>query len=308
VSFLDCVTSQFTDEPRVFKDVEFYMPQLAHLIIHLDQNSKAPSLERLAMVLCQNSVHTALQLSFLFSAALEDYQPETTAGVANSECNPYYFKRCARLLQDVERAVIYGSSALSNKEEKVLKRRLSANESISNKDSKQLETDLVDAKKLEVANMLSRTTQLENYDGLLSGTLMYKRTDRKSMFSTKPWKQRHFMVDQRVLHCFREPHSVNPLRAIPLAPCHVDVIDNDPKYGDRRFDVVNYSNGVKYQLMAEDKEQRTKWVTFLRRYVVTIVSQSASTPSLQPLLAILLVRLWVRRWWYWRASRARRTA
>lgn len=240
------------------------MPQLAHLIIHLDQNSKAPSLERLAMVLCQNSVHTALQLSFLFSAALEDYQPEKITGQANPECNPYYFKRCARLLQDVERAVIYGSQSLSTKEERALKRRISTTETAP-KDARQLESELIDAKKLEVANMLSRTTQLENYDGLLNGSLMYKRTERKSMLAMKPWKQRFFMVDQRVLYCFREPHSVNPLRTVPLAACHVDVIDNDPKYGDRRFDIVNYSNGTKFQLMAENKEQRTKWVNFLRK-------------------------------------------
>jgi phosphatidylinositol 4-kinase len=256
--------SQFADEARVFKDIEFFMPQLAHLIIHLDQNSTTQSLERLAMVLCQNSVHTALQLSFLFSASLEDYQPETSAGQKNSECNPYYFKRCARLLQDVERAVIYGSQTLSNKEEKVLKRRMSANDQTA-KGPKQIEAELIEAKKIEVANTLSRTAQIENYDGLLNGTLMYKRSDRKSIFATKPWKERHFMVDQRVLLCFREPHSVNPLRTIPLAPCHVDVIENDPKYGDTRFDIVNFSNGSKFQLMAKDKEQRDKWVTFLRR-------------------------------------------
>ena len=259
-----CCYSQFADEARVYKDIEFYLPQLAHLIIHLDQNSTTQSLERLAMVLCQNSVHTALQLSFLFSAALEDYQPETTAGQHNNECNPYYFKRCARLLQDVERAVIYGSQTLTNKEEKVLKRRMSANDTIG-KDSKQMETELIDAKKVEIANSLSRTAQIENYDGLLNGTLKYKRTERKSTFASKPWKERHFMVDQRVLLCFREPHSVNPLRAIPLAPCQVEVIDNDPKYGDTRFDIVNYSNGSKFQLMAKDKEQRAKWVTFLKR-------------------------------------------
>ena len=256
--------SQFTEEPRVFKDIEFYLPQLAHLIIHLDVDSKTQSLERFAMVLCQNSVHTALQLSFLFSAALEDYQPETIHGLKNPECNPFYFKRCARLLQDVERAVIYGSQNLSNKEEKVLKRRMTA-QLESGLDSKQIEAELIDAKRIEVANALSRNTQIENYDGLINEPLMYKRVERKSIFSFKPWKQRHFQVDQRVLLCYREPHSVNPLRTIPLAACHVEVIEKDPKYGETRFDIINYSNNCRFQLMAKDKDQRDKWVTLLRR-------------------------------------------
>ena len=219
------------------------------------------------MVLCQNSVHTALQMSFLFSASLEDYQPETIAGQKNKECNPYYFKRCARLLQDLERAVIYGSQTLSNKEEKVLikQRRATNPQSMDNIDAKQLELELKDAKRIEIANSLSKSTSIENYDGLLSGNLMYKRTDRKSAFATKPWKQRHFVVDQRVLLCFREPHSVNPLRTLPLAPCQVEVVEHDAKYGETRFDIVNYSNNCRFQLMAKDKEQRAQWVDFIKR-------------------------------------------
>lgn len=211
-------------------------------------------------------MHIALQLSFLFSAALEDYQPENITGQHNNECNPFYFKRCARLLQDVERAVIYGSQTLSNNEEKVLKRRMTVDQKTS-VDSKKLEEELANAKRSEIANTLSRGL-CDNFDGLINEPLMYKRNERKSMFATKPWKQRHFQVDQRVLLCYRDPYSVNPLRTIPLAPCHVEVIENDPKYGDTRFDIVNYSNGSRFQLMAKDRAQREKWVTLLRRFVV----------------------------------------
>jgi len=104
---------------------------------------------------------------------------------------------------------------------------------------------------------------------------MYKRVERKSIFSFKPWKQRHFQVDQRVLLCYREPHSVNPLRTIPLAACHVEVIEKDPKYGETRFDIINYSNNCRFQLMAKDKDQRNKWVTLLRRFVHNSISRRA---------------------------------
>jgi phosphatidylinositol 4-kinase B len=252
----------------VFKEIEFYIPQLAHLIVHLDQDSKTQSLERLAMVLCQNSVHAALQLTFLFSAALEDYQPENINGQTNAQCNPFFFKRCARLLQDIERAVIYGSQTLSAKEERVLKQRKMSNASFDPKmDPTQFQSELIDDKKLEIANRLSKSSSGDNYDGIgLNGTLLYKRTDRKSSFASKQWKARHFMVDQRVLFCFREPHSVCPLRTLSLASCHVEVIEHDPKYGETRFDIVNFSNNSKFQMRAENKAQREKWVAFLRRY------------------------------------------
>jgi hypothetical protein len=46
----------------------------------------------------------------------------------------------------------------------------------------------------------------------------------------------------------------------------VEVIEHDPKYGETRFDIVNFSNNSKFQMRAENKAQREKWVAFLRRY------------------------------------------
>lgn len=252
--------SKFADEKRVFKDIEFYIPQLAHLIVHLDMNSKNQNLEKLAMVICQISTQTALQMSFMFVASLEDYQPESSDGKHNHGCNPFYFKRSARLLQDLERAVIYGSQILSNTEEKVLLRRATASGDTMSLD----ENELKDLKKDEIAAKISRNKTEETYEGLLSGVLYYKRVVRKSNFRTKGWKEKFFVVDQKVLLCFQEPHSVNPLRAISLTNCQVEIIDNHPKYGDTRFDVVNYSNNQRFQIRALDKAMRDKWVSLLK--------------------------------------------
>ena len=62
------------DEKRVFNDIEFFLPQLAHLIIHVEADWKQQTLERLAVVISQTSMHAALNLSFAFIAAMEDYQ------------------------------------------------------------------------------------------------------------------------------------------------------------------------------------------------------------------------------------------
>ena len=237
----------------MFADIEYYLPQLAHLIVHLDQNSKTKELEMLAMVICQNSIHTALQMSFIFIAYLEDYQPESSNGVHNPNCNPYFFRRAARLLQDIERAVIYGSQTLSSNEERAL-RRVSAGDAAT----------LREIKKHEIASNLASSHSVENYEGQLSDMLLYKRVERKSSFHTKPWKPRYFVVDQRILFCFHEPHSVNPLRTMPLQNCEVESVSHH-KYGDVCFHVHNFSSGTKFQLRATDKAMRDKWVEFLRK-------------------------------------------
>ena len=59
-----------------FDDIEFYLPQIAHLIVHLDDSEVCVALDRLVVILCQVSFHTALLLRFMFLASFEDYQGE----------------------------------------------------------------------------------------------------------------------------------------------------------------------------------------------------------------------------------------
>ncbi|RYG95296.1 hypothetical protein EON65_56190 [archaeon] len=69
--------------------------------------------------------------------------------------------------------------------------------------------------------------------------------ERKSLLHSKPWKLRYFVVDQRVLLCFKEPHAVNPKRAISLQNCRVVACDPSLKYGDTLFEVVNEANSTR---------------------------------------------------------------
>lgn len=241
--FIIDVCSQFVDEKRVFKDIEYYLPQLAHIIIQLDQLSEKKSLERLAIFICETSIHAALQLSFILVAAIEDYQPEFANGLKNPKANVMLYNRCVRLLQDVERAVIYGS---------IPERENGTSSPTSER------------RRLDVANNLSKVTSAR-FDGIFNGPLMYKRVKRLSMFRTKPWKDRYFVIDRRVLHCYREPHATEPVRSILLQNCSVVVCEPSPKYGNTLFEIVNESSNCKYQLRAKDAEERQKWVDLLIR-------------------------------------------
>eukprot|EP00981_Chlorochromonas_danica_P008320 scaffold2111_cov167-Ochromonas_danica.AAC.9 len=221
------ILCKFADEKKVFDDID----------------PRNQALEMLAMVISQNSLHAALELSFLFNAAMEDYQPEMVNGLHNASCNPFYFGRCARLVQDIERAVIFGSHDLPT----------------SDRTTKKIN----DAK----MNMIERTLTNEKfngYDGILNGQLFYKRCVRKSPIHTKPWKLLYFVVDQRVLLCYREPHAVHPKRAIPLQNCRVRILESS-KYGNTTFELVNESNSAHYFLRAENEASRQKWVSFLEK-------------------------------------------
>lgn len=55
------------------------------------------------------SLHFALQLHFILVGAMEDYQLEGSDGRRTAYGNPRYYRRCAKLLQNVHRCVVYGA-------------------------------------------------------------------------------------------------------------------------------------------------------------------------------------------------------
>lgn len=211
----------------------------------MDVSPRNAALEKLAMVISQNSMHAALQLNFLFNAAMEDYQPEMANGKPNSACNPFYFGRCARLVQDIERAVIFGSS--------------------DNPQGSPIATPERNTRKMGMIDRQLTSETSVGYDGILNGQLYYKRYERKSIMHTKPWKLLYFVVDQRVLLCYREPHAVHPKRSIALQNCRVLICETSEKYGDTLFELVNESNSSHCLLRAETPEARQKWVRFLEK-------------------------------------------
>ncbi len=190
-------------------------------------------------MICETSVHAALQFGFILTAAMEDYQPENANGVKNPNCNLFLYSRCARLLEDIERSVVYGGSASENSSQN-------------------------DSNRMAIANTLSKA-RTEKYDGIMNGQLFYKRVTHKDMFHLKPWKPRFFKIDRKVLTCYREEHAVDPLRALPLCNCSVVVCETSPKYGDTLFEVLNESNGMRFLLRAKDEHTRKKWVDLLLR-------------------------------------------
>lgn len=256
--------SKFVEEKRVFNEIEFYLPQLAHLIVHLEIDWTSQSLERLLVVLCQQSIHIALQLCFILIAYMEDYQPENANGTINSNSNLKYFFRCARLLQNVERAVVFGSStSTSNEEENLLSQSPSLAQFIELKDA---EKKVIADQIIEHPENIPKST-VENFlkiEIFGEGFLMYKREVRQSMFKHKGWNNRYFKINERILLCYKTVDAKVPVRAISLEDCELFRVHREKyKY---QFELKSRSNGSRYQLRAADENSFNCWVALLQRY------------------------------------------
>ena len=118
--------------------------------------------------MCQQSLHVALQLNWILTAALEDYQPETPDGKPNKKSNPTYFSRCVKLLQNVERIVALGSPGADVLESLYMQGQLSG---------PQREAHLIENRKKQAAHVI--TSPSKHYRHLhskaLEGCLWHKR-------------------------------------------------------------------------------------------------------------------------------------
>ncbi|KAJ8605120.1 hypothetical protein CTAYLR_000435 [Chrysophaeum taylorii] len=102
-----------SDARHAFDGVELYLPQLAHMLVHLDVDWPAGTLERFCLVVAQQSPHFALQLHWILRSAMEDYAPAADG----SGGHELYYRRCAHLDEDVESVVAHGSARPQELEE-----------------------------------------------------------------------------------------------------------------------------------------------------------------------------------------------
>jgi phosphatidylinositol 4-kinase len=239
----------------VFDDIEFFLPQIAHVLIHIDSASSVHILERLAIVICQSSMHTALQLSFILFAAMEDYQQEDLQGHPNPSANYSLFSRCARLLQDIERAVVYGSSVPPN---------VQPYTGHASQLSSLQYAELADKYRLESARQIVDLSTHSNKlnqgasSVIKKGMLMFKRVTRQSWHNRKIWKERWFTINEKVLLCYHDDTYTTLRRTIPLQDCSVGIVSN-PNHTNC-FEVHSPITGTLFKLKAETQPEMMGWI------------------------------------------------
>jgi len=234
--------------------VEFFLPQLAHMAIHLELNWSTSAIEQYVLMLSQTSFHAALQFTYIIYAAMEDCQPEDSNGVKNPNSNPSLFLRCARLLRNIERAIIYESPTLynfdsSNPEDILLAKTIEADDSF----------------KVNLAStIINQSLHGTSAKAALSGMLMYKRTVRK-LLHFKRWKPRWFKIEQKVLLCYQDERYSSLCRAINLPGSKIT--ENISSKHAFSFEVESPESKITFKLLAANENEQKLWVEALRRQV-----------------------------------------
>jgi hypothetical protein len=235
--------------------IEFYLPQLAHIIIHLG-NSNPQALEYLAICLCQNSTHTALQLYFIVSASLEDYQLENDHGVKNSNADAHRYFHCSRLLHVILRTVVYGTLAITAEDEA----RLTAAKN-------DLRAVYAEQRSQRAEALIQEDHDMNNVlkNAKKSGEIMFKRKYRKSALASKGWKSRFLRVYDRVLYCYRNQQADMPLRALILLGS--EIAPATEAHHPFVFTITNKMSGVEMSFRCADQTTYDDWFHFIKRYL-----------------------------------------
>jgi len=230
------------------------------MIIHLEASWDEAILERFALIISQHSLHVALQLNWILQGAIEDYQPETADGLPNPAYNPLFYMRCVKLLNNIERSIVYGTPRTNE-----LKRMYELGE-ITQEEYEELELADRNFNATQIMEVQFENGNKNVAEGLseinsCGGYLLYKRRVRRSPLRRKNWKMRYFKVHNGILHCYNvHPDKGGKLvRTMPLDGAKVASIKGG-KY-QHMFEIVNQS--YVYQVRASNEEEKDKWMSFI---------------------------------------------
>lgn len=217
------------------------------MIIHLEAEWDDNIIERISLMISQQSLHFALQLNWILQGAIEDYQPELPDGSINPSYNPLFYSRCIKLLTNIERSVVYRkrSSEFQRMYEKGI---ITKNEKL----------------KLEQGDRLFDAELIigdNNAGEAFGGTLLYKRKIRRKYLSSKGWKSRYFAIEERMLNCYSKKGG--PLnRSMPLEGATVKKLEDPRKRYKNLFVVSNRT--FSFNIRAKSEADMDKWIKMLQ--------------------------------------------
>ncbi|KAG7376840.1 Phosphatidylinositol 4-kinase beta [Phytophthora pseudosyringae] len=229
--------------------VEFYLPQLAHMVVHLERELPMENMEQFVLLLSQSSVHFALQLFWMIYAALDENRPKRGGN------NPRTFARCARLLLALEQCFVYGSPAARQASELLTRQSISRDE---------MEQILL-ADRRFFAVQQSSTDAASGVEGGLapiSGGWLLKKGGGTRTMGRRNWTLRWCRLEKRILLVFSKPTDSQPRAAIPLHGAKVHVVENKrPFY----FEIAHDFSETKAKFAATTADELSTWVAYIQK-------------------------------------------
>ncbi|TYZ59834.1 hypothetical protein PybrP1_005470, partial [[Pythium] brassicae (nom. inval.)] len=275
--------------------VEFYLPQLAHMVVHLEKELPMAAMEQFVLLLSQSSVHFALQFFWIIFAALDENRPKRGG-------SPRTFARCAQLLLALEQCFVYGSPAAKQASE------LLTRNSISRDEMDQIV--LADRRffaaqsSLEIcyegggagpsgADKSAAGGQANTVGGSLGsagggsaglsageGGWLFKKGGGTSKMGRRNWKLRWCRVENRILLVFTRPSDSNPRTAFPLVRAEIRVVANKkhPFY----FELLHELSETRMQFAAQSQEELVAWIALLQKHAAAPEPPAAGGASTSP--------------------------
>ena len=298
IDFVANFLAKYSSDNYIFDGIEFYLPQLAHMMIHLrDVEWPDVTLERFALIVAQKSLHFALQMHWILTGAMQDYQPENSDGLPNERFNAVFYRRCVKLRRNLEFAVVFGanhgsprynemqrmlaSGEISREEFDVMELgeyRLNAHRILEGEATYPVSQTIKDSK--DQASAMDQV--LQKIESERCGWLRYKRRWRKKFYKRKGWKHRFFVIEDGMLYCYDDdPRSAQeskvasdmprlrramPLEGAKVVLCPIGVYkDENGEHRRNRhlhcFEVINQL--YKFKLRAKTEAEALAWVKVL---------------------------------------------
>lgn len=234
--------------------VEFYLPQLAHMVVHLEKELPMEAMEQFVLLLSQSSVHFALQFFWIIFAALDENRPKRSG-------NPRTFARCAQLLLALEQCFVYGSPAAKEASELLTRNSISKAEmdQIVMADRRffaaQSSLEICYEPSMAAINAMSMGER---------GGWLFKKGGGTSKMGRRNWKLRWCRIENRILLVFTKPGDTHPRTAFPLVRAEIRVLENKkhPFY----FELVHELSETKMQFAAQSQEELVEWISTLQKY------------------------------------------
>jgi hypothetical protein len=231
--------------------VEFYLPQLAHMVVHLERELPMEDMEQFVLLLSQSSVHFALQFFWMIYAALDENRPKRAGN------NPRTFARCARLLLALEQCFVYGSPAARQASELLTRQSISRDEM----DQILMADRRFFAVQQSSTDASSAPSSVEDVAPLSGGWLLKKGGGTRTM-GRRNWTLRWCRLERRILLVFSKPTDLQPRAAIPLHGAKVHVVENKrPFY----FEITHDFSETKAKFAAKSADELSTWVAYLQK-------------------------------------------
>uniref|UniRef100_K3WPJ9 1-phosphatidylinositol 4-kinase n=1 Tax=Globisporangium ultimum (strain ATCC 200006 / CBS 805.95 / DAOM BR144) TaxID=431595 RepID=K3WPJ9_GLOUD len=252
--------------------VEFYLPQLAHMVVHLESELPMEAMEQFVLLLSQSSVHFALQFFWIIYAALDENRPKRNG-------NPRTFARCAQLLLALEQCFVHGSPAAKVASELLTRNSISKTEmdEILSADRRFFAAQSSLEACSSEAMAMGEKSSLNNHDS--SGWLFKKGGGTRKM-GRRNWTLRWCRIENRILLVFTKPSDSYPRTAFSLDRAQIRVVENKkhPFY----FELHHEFSETKMQFAAQSQEELVAWIGRLQRHAAVPEPPSTAASGTSP--------------------------